>query len=166
MGLNNIHLNATLLQDFYNKSLVDLNISETDNRTEKNENRAFLGNNQSKICVLVNEDAAPFITDENLELLTNILTACKLSLNDIVLFNMYPKPGLMYPEICTGFSPEKWILFGVNPSSAGIPMEFPEYKLQGYNHQTFLRAPGLPVIKNNKEEKGKLWACLKNLFNS
>ena len=36
MGLNNIHLNATLLQDFYNKSLVDLNISETDNRTEKN----------------------------------------------------------------------------------------------------------------------------------
>ncbi|HQY19195.1 MAG TPA: hypothetical protein PLZ40_12155, partial [Ferruginibacter sp.] len=62
------------------------------------------------------------------------------------------------------FSPKIIILFGVAPTDAGIPMEFPPFKLQNYNEQFFLISPLLSTLKNNKEEKGKLWVCLQSLF--
>lgn len=164
MGLNNIQLNAVLLQDLYNKSLVDTNISKSGEISAKNIQGNFLGNNQSHICIIVHEEKAPLINDADLEFLTNILTACKLSLNDIVLLNSCSKPQPQYKDICQVFSPQIIILFGVSPVNVGIPMEFPGYKLQAYNNQTFLLAPSLNEIKAQKPEKEKLWACLQNLF--
>ena len=164
MGLNDIQLNADLLQTLYRNTLVDMNISETDNIAAKTVQLPYLGNNQSNICIITNEEKAPLINDDDLEFLTNILIACKLSMADIVLLNLNSKPGPHYADICKEFSPKIILLFGLNPTRAGIPMEFPEYKLQNYNEQVFLIAPLLSTLKNNKGEKAKLWACLQTLF--
>jgi len=164
MGLNDIQLNATLIQNLYTKVLVDTEISEPNNNSAKTVQRHYLGNNQSHICIIVNEKKSPLINDEDLGFLTNILSACNLSLADIVLLNSCSNPKPLYAGICKEFSPKIIILFGVAPTDAGIPMEFPPFKLQNYNEQFFLISPLLSTLKNNKEEKGKLWVCLQSLF--
>lgn len=124
-----------------------------------------LGNNQQRILVLVNVSDAVFLSDESLGFLTGILSACKLSMADIALVNLYHYPDIPYQTLLTDFKSRIVLLFDKDPASFGLPMNFPHYQLQAFNGNTFLYAPSLQDLEKDKVEKSKLWVSLKRLFN-
>src|SRR5688500_220954 len=83
MSLNNLALSSQLIADLYPTSLIEQVPSSSKKETLK-----FLGKNQKNILILVSKDNAVFLEDSELNFLTSVLTACKLSLADIAIVNL------------------------------------------------------------------------------
>lgn len=165
MSLDDIQLGPSLAAGLYKKTLVDIDNHQSETAAPKNGSLAVLGSNGQRVCILVNEQDFPFLPDEDLQFLTGILAACKLSMADVALVNTANTNSLNYQLLNDEISPSVILFFGTDPAAAGLPLQFPHYQLQKYNNQTFLSAPSLKILAENKEEKKKLWLCLKELFN-
>ena len=164
MSLDNIQLPPVILQDLYKNSLVDLRSAVGSENPSPNTGLAFLGDNQKKIVIVVNERDAIYLPDEDLSFLMGILTACKLNMADIALLNLSANPSLDHKTINIELAVEKILLFGVDPIVLELPLQFPYYQVQQYNNQVYLSAPSLNILQDDKAEKMKLWACLKKIF--
>ena len=164
MSLDNIQLPDTILQGLYSKCLYDLepNKSVLSDITASEIN--FLGNNQKKIIILVNSEAAIYLPDDELNFLLGILTACKLSMADIALVNLAKNPDFKYSFLTDQFKADKVFLFGLNAGAIALPLEFPHYQVQQFNNQVYLSSVSLNEMQANKEEKLKLWTSLKKIF--
>src|SRR5690242_1891444 len=102
MGLNDIELSPAILAAMYKSLLVE---SEPDElkQFEPPKNPAppapsveqsaptwkQLGNNQKQILIVVRYEDSPILPDTALNLLTNMLNACKLSLDDVAIVNFH-----------------------------------------------------------------------------
>lgn len=124
-----------------------------------------LGENQKNILVIVRYADAVHIPDKELDFLTTMLGACKLSLADVAILNLNNHPEASYKELTTFFKTKIVLLFDIEPSAFGLPMNFPHYQLQAFANATFLYAPSLSELENDKVQKSKLWVCLKRLLN-
>lgn len=164
MSLDNIQLSPTLIQSLYSKSLYDLRADISGLDAAETNSISFLGSNQKKIILLVNAARAIYLPDEELNFLLGILTACKLSMADIALVNIAKTPELDYVVITEQLKAEKIILFGLQAAALQLPLQFPHYQIQQYNNQLYLSAASLADLQKDKEEKMKLWNCLKNIF--
>lgn len=127
----------------------------------------YLGENDKKIVMLVNEPEASIITDSDLTFLVNILGACSLSLNDIALLNTN-KQDAVFTMLKEQLDVEKIILFNLEPSSINLPFSIPHFQIHQYAGCTILTAPALSILNQSAENsrllKSKLWASLKQLF--
>src|SRR5437763_825201 len=47
----------------------------------------YLGNNKRNILIIVNNDSVPFLEESEVAFLTNILSACRLSMADVAILN-------------------------------------------------------------------------------
>jgi len=159
MSINNIQLKPNLLADLYKNSLV-----ETSTVTAISEARRpkYLGNNRKNIIVIVSYESAPFLPDLELSFLSNVLAACKLSIADIAIVNQENTDQTDLQSIITEAS--KVLLFGIEPLAIGLPINFPAFQLQPFNNRTYLHAPPLSQIENDKGVKARLWSALKVLF--
>jgi hypothetical protein len=166
MSLDNIQLPATVIQDLYKKSLVlsDKKQSVTVEKPSDTVSFNILGNNQQKILILVADEETLYLPDEQLNFLMGILTACKLTMQDVAILNTRKNTNLSYTNFVTVLKSATVILFGVETSTIELPLQFPTYQIQAYNNQTYLSAPSLTVLQNDKAEKTKLWLCLKQVF--
>ncbi len=164
MSLDNIQIPTSVIQDLFKDSLIDLNTEQTKLGNEPSKEASFLGQNNKGILLLVHSPNAAYLPDELLNFLLGILSACKLSMADVALINTAQPKKLDYQELTEKFQAEKIFLFGLPSSSIGLPLDFPTYQVQTYNHQVYLRAATLEELENNKEEKTKLWNCLKKIF--
>jgi hypothetical protein len=160
MSLNNIQLKSSMLADLYRNSLVET--TSTIAAPEPKQLK-YLGNNQKNIIVIVSHDAVPFLPDGELSFLSNILAACKLSIADIGIVNSYNVEQTDLQNIINAEA-NKVLLFGVEPLSIGLPINFPAFQLQPFNNRTYLHAPALSQIENDKGLKGRLWTSLKAMF--
>jgi hypothetical protein len=180
MSLNNIELPVTVIADLYQNTLIDtgkINVEAAAPSTETKKGEVSvpetnagslwksLGDNQKNILIIVKNDSAVFLPDNELTFLTGILGACKLSLADVALVNLDGHPDVSYKELTTYFKTKIVLLFDTEPAAFGLPMSFPHYQLQAFAGNTFLYAPSLKELENDKIEKSKLWVCLKRLFN-
>ena len=108
-----------------------------------------------------------FIGEEKLQLLSNLLTACKLNLGDVAIVNI-GNENILYKQIKQELQPQFLLLMGVNTKAFQLPLVFPEYKIQQYDNCKMLIATDLNNLLGNsnevKMEKSKLWLCLKQLF--
>jgi hypothetical protein len=183
MGLNDIELPASVIASLYPSALVTtgvekgLPVSAADPAapaaTEEQPagtgtapafSWKFLGNNKKAVLVVVNNPDILHLPDDDLSFLTNMLTACKLSLGDIILINFHhyrEKGGL---AALKHFKSREVLLFGIEPTDFGLPVSFPEYQVQAVANVQYLYSPALAVIADDKAAKGKLWGCLKKLF--
>jgi hypothetical protein len=164
MSINNIQLSSFLVGELYKNFLVDSDNQQLNTKISKADELLFLGKNQKNILLIVNEENAVYITDENLNFLVDILSACKLSLSDSALVNLYNNKEIHYKQLNEKFKPEIIVFFGIEPVKLGFPLQFPNYQLQQYNHQTYLSTPSLKELAADKQQKLQLWACLKKLF--
>ncbi len=163
MSLNDIRIPAIVIQELYKETLVEVEprIRVSD---PKPAGISYLGDNRKGIVIIVKAPEAVYLPDDQLNFLLGILTACKLSMADIALLNLSQIAEISYNEITRQLGAEKIILFGVEPAALELPLQFPYYQVQQYNNQTYLASPGLTVIVNDRAEKTKLWASLKQLF--
>ena len=113
--------------------------------------------------VIVQQSSVPFLPDEELSFLTNILSACNLSLADIAILNSNGLP-VERLENAIEADAKTVILFGIDPLSIGLPINFPFFQLQQFNKRMYLYSPPLSEIEKDKPLKMKLWNALKNLF--
>lgn len=172
MSINNIKLHDSALAALYSKSFL---VKEEKKKTmpatapeapvtSASATLNFLGNNNKKITVVVNESDALHLSDSSLDLLTSILGACKLSFNDIAVLNLSKHAGTTYQYITEQMNAATVLLFGVSPAEISLPLHFPEYQIQKYNQQTYLYAANFNVLRTDKTEKTKLWNSLKIIF--
>ena len=163
MSLNNIQLNSNLLADLYSDSLVETTTKATPINTPAKRQLKYLGNNQKQVLVVVSYESVPFLPDQELSFLTNVLAACKMSIADIGIIN---SSGLDESELLNIIDLEAMniLLFGVEPFQIGLPINFPDFQLQAFNNRTYLKAPTLSEIESDKGLKGSLWNSLKALF--
>lgn len=159
MSLNDIQLKPNMLADLYNQTLVQTSATSV----PESKQVKYLGNNQKNILVIVSHEKIPFLPDYELHFLTNILAACKLSMADIAIINQ---------QHCTEDEVKRLVqlqaktilLFGTEPLSIGLPINFPSFQVQHFDKRTYLHAPSLSEIENDKGLKTKLWNSLKTMF--
>lgn len=167
MSLNQIKLSPFMTAELFSDQLVT--DKEKDSKIKmavEVENKwKWLGDNQKQISIIVENNASPFLPDEELSFLIGILSACKLTLADVVIINHDPVKHADYKELIRFFNSRIVILFDISPSSFGLPMVFPHYQIQPFGNTTFLYTPALKKLETDKEEKRKLWTSLKRLFN-
>ena len=129
---------------------------------------SYLGDNQKKITILLQDTAAVHLADESLQFLTAILAACKLNMGDVAIVNTVHQP-VQYTQIKTELKPSTIILFDISTASIALPFEVPHYQVQQYDNCTLLFSAPLQsmLVKTDaaKLEKGKLWNALKKTFN-
>ncbi|MBK7884127.1 MAG: hypothetical protein IPJ81_10280 [Chitinophagaceae bacterium] len=164
MSLDNIQLPAIVLQDLFKKGLIDSKINQIKTVSAIKEKIEFLGKNEGKILILVNHPDCVFLPDAELNFLIGILTACKLTLNDVAIVNFCNNKKLNYEQLQQFFDAAKIFAFDVLMSDILLPLQFPVYQVQQYNEIIYMHAPPLQFLKQNKEEKLKLCASLQKIF--
>ena len=159
MSINNIQLKPNLLADLYKNCLIDTNSKQAADPKPV----PYLGNNQKHILVGVSHTNVRFLPDEELNFLTNILSACKLSLADIGIINLFSANEADWQNLIQSEA-RTVLLFGLEPAAIALPINFPAFQIQQFNKCTYLHAPPLSEIESKKDLKAKLWNSLKALF--
>jgi len=166
MSLDNIRLPEFVIQDLFRTTLVDLNshAEPLEYAQDKKGEINIFGGNKQHILLLVNHTDASFISDEQLTFLSGILTACKLTFEDIGLLNIASHSAISYKTISNIFNPRIVLLFGILPDAIQLPFVMPEFQRQSYNNQVYITVPSLQTLENNKDLKRKLWIALQQIF--
>lgn len=164
MSLDNIQLSPLLVEKLYSKALVDLNTVKSPEPKKEGAPFNWLGNNEKNILIVVNEPAAVFLQDADLNLLLGILTACKLSMADIALINFHKNDHADYNNMNAALNPSTILLFGVDPVQLDFPLNFPHFQLQAYNGQHYLCSPALNALAADVSLKKQLWLSLQKHF--
>jgi len=171
MSLNSIKFEPTDIAFLYKNSLVEINVkqevcSQANTNAEPTINGfKYLGENKKKTLVIVRNADAVHIPDKQLSFLTKLLAACNLNLADVAILNFQDHSSSEFNEIINYFKPKVVLLFDIEPAEFGLPMIFPQFQVQGYKDAVFVSSPSLEVIEPDKTLKGKLWICLKKIFN-
>jgi hypothetical protein len=167
MDINHIQLPATLIADLYRSSLIETDeipVKTKQAATPVTRGKGYLGENQKNILIVVNYANAVYLPDEELGFLTGMLTACKLSLADVAIINRHSNIETGYKEAIRQFNSRTVFLFGVDPVSFGLPLDFPHFQVQSFANTTFLYSPALEESKKDSLLKSKLWVCLRKIF--
>lgn len=180
MDLNHVELSPSMLASLYKSSLIESEIipgtkkaGQINDIAEKSAKPIpaetaswkWLGNNLKHIIIVVNNREVVYLPDNELTFLTGILTACKLTIADVAIINLNNYPQVSYKELTSFFKSRIVLLFDIEPTSFGLPIDFPKYQLQSFAGNTFLYSSSLNDLENDKLEKSKLWVSLKRLFN-
>ena len=159
MSLNDIKLKPNMLADLYHQTLVQTNATSVPELKQPK----YLGNNQKNVLVIVLHEEIPFLPDYELNFLANILAACKLSMADIAIINQHHWDQSEINKLIQ-LEAKTILLFGSEPLSIGLPINFPPFQVQHFDKRTYLHAPSLSQIENDKALKTRLWNALKALF--
>ena len=167
MSLNKIQLPANTIADLYKNHLIEPGVIETKIKKEQpnqNEGISFLGNNNKQVVVLVNYADTVHLPDAQLNFLTSILTACKLSLDDIAIVNTGHTEAISFRTLFKEVPAQSVLLFGVATESLLLPLNFPNFQVQFFDNIYYLTSPSLDLIESDKSLKTQLWNSLKKLF--
>jgi hypothetical protein len=163
MSLDNIQLTAETSRILFSKSLISFeNQIPLEEENESIKISSF-GENEKHILFLTSDAGHKFLPDNEMELLTNLVSACQLSMADIALVNFHSNP-LNYQQFNGYFQPKKILLFGISTSEVELPFTIPFFQIQNFNSQEYLTAPALKEFLENKNLKKDLWKSLQKLF--
>ena len=142
MSLDTVKLTPFLLQELFKNSLVEFDAKELKEKENESPISSFhiLGNNRKNVVIIVENNETLYLPDNQLNFLLGILSACKLSMDDVAIINIAKNKRVTYKSIELELKAEKIILFGVAPAQINLPLEFPLYQIQQYNNQTYISA--------------------------
>ncbi|HUQ97799.1 MAG TPA: hypothetical protein VM010_09040, partial [Chitinophagaceae bacterium] len=152
-------LTPKLLAGLYGNVLIETEAKASPAVAEK-----MVGGNKKNILILVRNEGGEMIPQTELSFLTSVLTACKLSLDDVTILNHATRMDKDYKDLLHRFESRFILLFDVTPLQFGLPMDFPPFQIQAFDTRQYLLAPTLSKIEAHKGLKGELWNALKKLF--
>lgn len=177
MSLNDLALSPYLLTELYGKLLVESDAKNKKVARAKKVPNAdvlpdipaeriikFSGTNKKNILVAVSEEIHSFLSDADLQFLSNVLSACGVSMNDTALINCFNEPLAISKNLDEQFAPQVIIFLGTAPHLLGFPVEIPQYRIGRHNGQKYLCAPQLKKIAADQSQKKLLWNALQELF--
>lgn len=163
MSLNDIQLSKNTRRILFTKNLTDVSSSvKSGNESAANKINS-LGGNEKNILFLVNDPENKFLGDEEMNLLSNLITACKLTMADIALVNSV-NTKISYQQLLNHFQPKKLLLFGIETSELELPFTIPHFQIQPFQEQLYLTSPPLNQLLSNTDLKKELWIRLQKLF--
>lgn len=95
--------------------------------------------------------------------LTGIVQACRLTIADTNFFSSH-NDEVNFKYIQDNAPSPLVLMFDITPGDIGLPVYFPHFQLQHFSGVTYLSAPDLPALQEDKLLKSKLWLCLKQYF--
>ena len=131
------------------------------NKNVKETHLKYSGSESYAIVVLV--DFPESIPSVSREFLFKILSAIKLTENDITLINMRENRTKKHEELLKVFPSNKIIAFGTT-CTALFPDNTPLYSKSIIKQRQILRSDELDEISKDVEKKKQLWNELKNMF--
>lgn len=164
MEIDNIQLTSYLCEKMFAGSLVDLTEDSEVNSSIPKAAINSLGENKRNILFLVSNDRYLFLADDEMILLSGLLSACRISMADIALVNFHQCPATAYGQFLEVFQPKKILLFGVTAADVQLPFTIPFFQIQKFEEQVYLICPSLSKLINNKKLKQELWVCLQKVF--
>jgi hypothetical protein len=160
MSLDNFQLPIPLLPEFYSNSLVVLDGQQINEKSLKETTFKFLGGNERKILILVNDPENLHLGDSELAFLNNVLSACKLHLGDVALVNWAQNTQIDFQLLFDFFEPQLMLSFDVDIMNIAPK----KYELCKIKNIDCLFSSSLKNIAINTEEKKSLWNTLKSYF--
>lgn len=164
MSLDQVQLDPYLLAKIYTQPIVPGKNSPAPQAPAELPKIKFLGENQKNIALLIQNDSEAYLNDELFNLLTNILNACKLGMQDIALINISQYPAMPFTAWQAAVPMKQSVLFGISPQSMGLE-DIPTYQLVQVSGCQLLYSDPLQDISQDKALKGRLWGGLKQLLN-
>lgn len=163
MSLDNIQLSDQTCAILFSHNLIEDQASNVNEVSDEKIKIDSLGANHKHVLFLVNDRSCKFLPDEEMELLTNLVSACKLSMDDIALVN-FNSNRFSYLQFMEQFHSQKILVFGVSNSELELPFDIPHFQIQPFQEQFYLTAPSLKDFLTNKALKKELWMSLQKLF--
>ncbi len=164
MSLKKLYLPPMVIADLYKDLLIEWKPEGLETEETGNGKFRWLGENLKRITILVNQRDTAILTDRCYNFLVDILQACRLNMSDIALANLHQIPEKNYIAINHILDPEIVLLLGVEQQDIGLPIQFPFFQVQRFNNITYLSAPGLELLEQDKALKSRLWTSLKTIF--
>lgn len=160
MALKQVSLDPFLLAQLYKSPVIPFEKTES---SATHSSVKFLGNNSRHITLLVDNKNQPWLPEELFSLLTKILQACGLSMDDVALVNVASLPQKDLSGILEQLATEKLILFGSS---------FREWTKQHLENNQIKRLEGCPCLfsgslqelKDNAQLKKAFWQTLQQFF--
>ncbi len=126
-----------------------------------------LGDHSKKIVVIVDDPASVYLNEPDFILLTSILNACRLTIADIALVNIGNQKASLH-QILNNLPSKLVIAFEVDSKALKIKLPTNLYKLTPLGDSNLLFSKSLSSMQGldsaAKQEKAKLWAVLKQIF--
>jgi hypothetical protein len=163
MSLDNIQISKKERQLLFSRNLVEITKDSVVKKTSKEIIIESLGENQQQVLFLVKDSQNKFLPDDEMNLLSNLILACKLSMADIALVNTFDTT-YNYSELNHLFQPKRILMFGINTSELELPFTIPFFQIQKFHEQLYMTSPPLKDYINNINLKKDLWICLQKLF--
>jgi hypothetical protein len=145
----------------------DTNINPTNSSINELGQIKYLGEHLKQVTIIVKDELAVYLNENDLTLLSSILSACKLTLADIALINV-AQQKLSLHEILNVLPSKLVMIFDVTSTTLKIKLPTTLYKSIQLGDTYLLFSNSLSLMQGGdqsaKLEKGKLWAILKSLF--
>lgn len=176
MSFDNIQLTDDQLADFYGNQLV---LVEKADNTGKPETKAakpviaaepvavtaplqgITGKNNKQFVWLVEEHYFPYLNDADFQFLGDVLTACKMNMEDIALVNVANNRN-HFDELVQQLQPKFIIASGVQVDA--LPIQPADYRVQEQEGYIICSTESLEAIRLDKSKKSKLWLALKQML--
>jgi hypothetical protein len=127
----------------------------------------YLGEHLKQVTIIVKDELAVYLNENDLTLLSSILSACKLTLADVALINV-AQQKLSLHEILNVLPSKLVMIFDVSSTTLKIKLPTTLYKSIQLGDTYLLFSNSISLMQGGdqsaKLEKGKLWAILKSLF--
>src|SRR5690242_6585405 len=87
MSLDNIQLSTQTCEILFSHNLIGDQASKPKAQTQEKIKIECLGENKKQVVFIVNDPSSKFLADEEMEMLTKLVSACKMTMKDIALVN-------------------------------------------------------------------------------
>ena len=162
MILKNIQLPAIALSNLYKYSLIEP--LKGGKKIQQRDDIILPQENSKNILLLADNSSADTLPDAQLTFLSGVLSACKLSMNDVDIVNLNKLEPSTYKDIPDILKAEIIILSGIELSMLELPFKIPKFKIQSYKGKKYILIPSLDLIQNDTALKRELWELLRILF--
>lgn len=124
----------------------------------------FLGKNERRILILVNDKQNDVSTEQGRELLRKLLLAINLAGRDFALVNYANYEDALFDDLNSFFNCQFLLSFGVTASQLGIK-EQALHQLVQYNATKLILTTNLHDLDSDQASKKTLWSSLQKINN-
>jgi hypothetical protein len=161
MSFTEIKLNTAQLTGLYGSHIVIAEKNNTNPTPAGEKSKAFTGKNKQHFLWIIHEPSRSMIADEDFGFLNSVISACGMSMDDIVLVN-HAKHTALFEELADEFQPVNMIVSGVN--DLVTPVLLTPYRPEKTGNITVMLTEELGLMAGDKSRKSKLWTGLKKML--
>jgi len=155
---DNLMLSPAILDHLYGGSLYS--IEEQPGKPAQKERRVIT---KKLMTVITGVPVTPETDPLSHQFLSGIIQACRIPVTEVSML-CAQTDEINFKYLQDNYPSPIVLMFDITPGDIGLPVYFPHFQLQLFSGITYLSAPDLSTLQNDKLLKSKLWLCLKQHF--